>query len=89
LQKKVVAVCQNYPRNLKQDLNKFRARYDYCKNKNVEIILDNKEALSGVAQGVNDRAELLVLIGGEQRVFNSAEVSVKPAEVVSKMKGQS
>ena len=89
LQKKVVAVCQNYPRNLKQDLNKFRARYDYCKNKNVEIILDNKEALSGVAQGVNDRAELLVLIGGEQRIFNSAEVSVKPAEVVLKLKGQS
>ena len=30
---------------LKENLSKFRARYDYCKDKNVEIILDNKEVL--------------------------------------------
>lgn len=81
LQKNIVAACQAYSTSLKENLNKFRTRYDYCKDKNVEIILDNKEVLSGVAQGVSDSAELLVLVEGEHRVFNSAEVSVKPAKV--------
>lgn len=58
-------------------LEKFRSRYDYCKEKSVEITLDNQEKLTGLAQGVNNDAELLVLIDGEQRIFNSAEVSVK------------
>ena len=89
LQEKVVATCQAYPYVLKENLSKFRARYDYCKDKNVEIILDNKAVLSGVAQGLNDNAELLVLVEGEQRVFNSAEVSVKPANVSLKSKDQS
>ena len=60
-----------------KNLEKFRASYDFCKQKKVEIILDNKEVLSGIAQGVNDNAELLVLVDGELRVFNSADVSVR------------
>ena len=89
LQEKVVAACQAYPCSLKENLKKFRTRYDYCKDKNVEIILDDKKVLSGVAQGVNDSAELLVLVDGEQRVFNSAEVSVKPARVRLESEDQS
>jgi len=73
----VVAMCQDYKRASVESLKKFRASYDFCKQKKVEIILDNAETLSGVAQGVNDGAELLVLIDGEQRAFNSAEISVR------------
>lgn len=73
----VVAMCQNFKQISKQNLEKFRTQYDFCKEKNVEVILDNNEVLAGIAQGVNDNAELLVLIDGEQRVFNSADVSVK------------
>jgi len=78
----VVAVCQDFRRASVGNLKKFRDSYDFCKLKNVEVILDNKEMLSGVAQGVNDNAELLVLIDGEMRVFNSAEVSVRADKVV-------
>ena len=74
---KVVAVCQNYRQASEESLKKFRATYDYCKQKKVEVILDNAEVLSGIAQGVNEAAELLVLIDGKQRAFNSAEVSVR------------
>ena len=84
LQEKVVAVCQQYPDHTEENLKKFRARFDYCKGKNVEIILDNKEVLTGMAQGVSDSAELLVLDAGEQRVFTSAEVSVRPHKMTSK-----
>jgi BirA family biotin operon repressor/biotin-[acetyl-CoA-carboxylase] ligase len=77
LLKNTVALCQDFQHVAKQNLEKFRTRYDYCKEKNVEVILDNKDVLSGLAQGINDSAELLVLIDGQQQVFNSAEVSVK------------
>ena len=80
LLKNIVAVCQNYRVRAKQYLEKYRSQYDYCKAKNVELILDNKEVLSGVAQGVNDEAELLVMVDGRQCVFNSAEVSVRPVK---------
>ncbi len=73
----VVAVCQNFELVSKASLDVFRASYDFCKQKKVEIILDNNERLSGLAQGVNDNAELLVLVDGELRAFNSAEVSVR------------
>ena len=76
----IVVVCQNYQQASKYSLEKFRAQYDYCKEKNVEVILDNDDVLSGLAQGVNDNAELLVLIDGQQRAFNSAEVSVQTAK---------
>jgi BirA family transcriptional regulator, biotin operon repressor / biotin---[acetyl-CoA-carboxylase] ligase len=79
----VIAVCQNFGQASRKNLEKFRASYDFCKQKKVEIILDNKEVLSGVAQGINDNAEFLVLINGEQRVFNSAEVSVRTGNGVS------
>lgn len=72
-----VIACRDYLQASQRSLEKFRTQYDYCKGKNVEIVLDNNECLSGSAQGVNAAAELLVLIDGQQRAFNSAEVSVK------------
>lgn len=73
----ITNVCQNFSQDAVQYLEEFRTHYDFCKNRNIEIILDNNERLTGVALGVNDNAELEVLVGGEKRVFNSAEVSVK------------
>lgn len=73
----VIAMCQNFQQNTKHTLEKFRAQYDYCKDKNVEIIMPNNDVLSGIALGINDNAELLVLVDGNERAFNSAEVSVK------------
>jgi len=73
----VVDVCQNFPQDPNQYLEKFRRQYDFCENKTVEIILDDLREVTGVAQGVSDNAELIVLIDGEERLFNSAEVSVK------------
>jgi len=73
----VVDVCQNFSQDPNQYLEKFRGQYDYCENKIVEIILDDLRAITGIAQGVSDNAELMVLIDGKERLFNSAEVSVK------------
>ncbi len=80
LLRNIVDVCQNFQENSALYLEKYRTQYDYCKAKDVEIILDNREVLSGIAQGVNEQAELVVMIDGEKRVFNSAEVSVRVAK---------
>ena len=73
----VVSVCQNYQLDSPLYLERFRERYDFCRNKHVEITQENQEVLYGIAQGVNERAELIVMIYGENHVFNSAEISVK------------
>jgi len=77
LLKKVVHLCQHYEQESIGALDKFRRYYDYCKNKQVDILLDNNTVLSGVAQGVTECAELQVLVKGRLRQFNSAEVSVR------------
>lgn len=79
----VIVVCQDFGKMSRKNLEKFRDAYDFCNQKEVEVILDNKEVLSGVAQGVNDNAELIVLVEGDQRVFNSAEVSVRTDKAAS------
>ncbi len=73
----VVAVCQCYPESASSYLDEFRQHYDYCKGKDIEIIMDNNERLAAVARGVTDSAELIALVDGKQQLFNSAEVSVK------------
>ena len=79
----VVDVCQRFPQDSNQYLEKFRTQYDYCENKTVEIILDDLRRITGIAQGVSDNAELIVLIDGKERLFNSAEVSVKASQDIS------
>jgi BirA family transcriptional regulator, biotin operon repressor / biotin---[acetyl-CoA-carboxylase] ligase len=73
----IVGICQDYPQSAASDLSRFRQYYDYCNGKCVDLVLSDGTVLSGVAQGVNSRAELLVLIDGQQQSFNSAEVSVR------------
>ena len=48
-------------------------------DKNIDLILDTDERLSGVGCGVSDSAELIVRLDGsdEIRHFSSAEVSVR------------
>ena len=77
----IVEVCQDFDGLVEENLNQFRQHYDFCKNEHVQLVLDNGDVLTGVALGVTDEAELVVKVGQEERVFNSAEVSVKARSV--------
>lgn len=77
LLKNVLTAVQNSQSSTSSCLEIFRKNYDFCRDKTVDVIQDDQQVVSGIAQGVNDNAELLVLINGQQRVFNSAVVSVK------------
>jgi len=82
LLRNIADVCQNFQKNSALYLEKYRTQYDYCNAKNVEIKLDDGAVLAGVAQGVNDEAQLVVMVDGVERVCNSAEVSVQAARGV-------
>jgi biotin-(acetyl-CoA carboxylase) ligase len=77
LLRNVMRICHAYQKDTGFALNAFRQKYDYCRNKVVDIILDDQSVISGVAKGVMDNAELIVEIDGVRQFFNSAEVSVK------------
>lgn len=85
LLQKLVELCQTFPGAASPSLNLFRKSYDYCMNKHVDIVLDDTTRVDGIALGVNDSGELLVLVDGEQRAFNSADVSVR-TDVIGKTK---
>jgi len=76
---RVLQLCQNFEQQAVLSLEDFRRRYDYCMGKNIDLILDADERLSGVGCGVSDNAELMVRLDGSDvvRYFNSAEVSVR------------
>lgn len=73
----IVSVCSKFQHDAKYNLEKFRSSYDYCRGKTVELILDDGQILEGIAQGVDDNAELRVIVDGKERLFNSADVSIK------------
>jgi BirA family biotin operon repressor/biotin-[acetyl-CoA-carboxylase] ligase len=72
----VVDLCGRFQHDAEGNLERFRGHYDYCKGKQLTLRLDDGQSLEGVACGVDDNAELLVLIDGKECKFNSAEVSV-------------
>ncbi len=73
-------VCRQYPENVERLRREFDEKYDYCKGRQLDILLDNGEVLSGTSRGLGQHDELLVCIDGESEVrsFNSAEISVRP-----------
>ena len=76
---RVLQLCQDFERQAVSSLEHFRADYDFCMDKSIDLILDTDERLSGVGCGVSDSAELIVRLDGsdEIRHFSSAEVSVR------------
>ena len=78
LLRSIVNICLNFQHDAKHNLERFRINYDFCKEKPVQLILDSGMVLEGVAQGVDEKAELRVIVDGEERCFNSADVSVRP-----------
>lgn len=69
-----------YRRYMKtQDLSALRAEYNaHLVNREREVtVLDPKGEYTGIAQGINDRGELLVLTGAGTRRVSAGEVSVR------------
>jgi len=72
-----MAMCERLPREQEKLIEEFQNQYDACARKAVSVVLDNGEQLQGVACGVTSTGEIRILIDGEERVFNSAEISLR------------
>lgn len=72
-----VAMCERLPKQPGKLIEEFQDQYDACARKAVNVIMDDGEQLQGVACGVTSGGEIRILIDGEERVFNSAEISLR------------
>lgn len=71
-------MCERLPREHAQLIDEFNS-YDACNQAQVSVLLDSGEQLQGTACGVSAKGEIRVLIDDEERVFNSAEISLRRA----------
>jgi BirA family biotin operon repressor/biotin-[acetyl-CoA-carboxylase] ligase len=72
-----MAMCERVPRDRERLVKDFQEQYDACAQKMVSVLLDNGRQLQGIALGVTSSGEIRILIDDEERVFNSAEVSLR------------
>jgi BirA family biotin operon repressor/biotin-[acetyl-CoA-carboxylase] ligase len=72
-----VAMCERMPQEQEKLIKEFQDQYDACAQKAVSVMLDNGVQLQGIACGVTPTGEIRILIDGEERVFNSAEISLR------------
>ena len=72
-----VTMCRLYQQRTTAIVSDIKTELEGLNNKDVSLHLDNGDQLTGTVLGVNERGELRVLIGGNERVFNSADVSLK------------
>jgi len=72
-----MAMCERLPQEQEKLIDEFQNQYDVCARKAVSVTMGNGEQLQGVACGVTSKGEIRILIDGEERVFNSAEISLR------------
>lgn len=72
-----VNMCRLYQQNTTAIVSDIKSELEVLNNKNVSLHLDNGDQLAGTVLGVNEMGELRVLVDGKERVFNSADVSLK------------
>ena len=77
LLRECLAMCGRY----KQDYNflstEFDSNYNAYIDVPVNILLSGGEIIEGVSLGITEQGELRVLVGSEEQVFNSAEISLR------------
>ena len=72
-----VSMCRLYQQKANAILSDIESELDVLNNREVGVHLDHGQQLTGTVLGVNERGELRVLVNGNERVFNSADVSLR------------
>jgi BirA family biotin operon repressor/biotin-[acetyl-CoA-carboxylase] ligase len=76
--------CHQYQQDSTALLMEIKDELDKMAGRNVCVHFENDVQLKGEVLGINATGELRVLVNGEERVFNSADVSLrKPGEASS------
>lgn len=73
----VVKMCDHYQENTLSIFKELQAELGALTGKDVSLHLDNGNLLEGTVLGINQRGELRVRVQGHERVFNSADISLR------------
>ena len=77
LLKECVTMCERYQSDYGSLSLEFDSRYNAFIDLPVNVLLGNGDSIEGIAKGITKHGELKVLVGKEERVFNSAEISLR------------
>jgi BirA family biotin operon repressor/biotin-[acetyl-CoA-carboxylase] ligase len=88
LLRECMEMCEFYPHNKEPLLKEYRAKYDACLHERVDVTLGDGTQLHGIANGVTATGEMRILINEEERVFNSADISLRRLETRSSETGR-
>jgi BirA family biotin operon repressor/biotin-[acetyl-CoA-carboxylase] ligase len=75
-----VSMCNLYQQNTSAIMPELEAQTGALTGKEVNLHLDNGDQLTGTVLGINQGGELRVRVQGRERVFNSADVSLRKAD---------
>lgn len=70
-------MCRLYQQKAIAILPDIKAELDALNGREVGVHLVNGDRLTGTVLGVNERGELRVLVNGNERIFNSADISLR------------
>ena len=72
-----LAMCGRYQQDYNFLSTEFDSNYNAYINVPVNVLLGGGEIIEGVSLGTTEQGELRVLVGSEEQVFNSAEISLR------------
>ena len=77
-----MTVCESFVRTGCDLMTEYR-EYDICTQQSVNIYLEKGLVLQGEVVGFEAGGEIRILIDGDERLFNSAEISLRKASNVN------
>ena len=79
LLREVVDMCRQYQQNEAAIFADIRSELDALTGRDVCVHTENGDQFTGRVLGINQAGELRVKVSGQERIFNSADVSLKEA----------
>ncbi len=76
----VVKMCDRYQHKPLSIFNELQGELGVLTGRDVNLHLDNGAQVSGTVLGINQQGELRVRVQGHERVFNSADVSLRQVD---------
>lgn len=76
LLKECISICEHFAQARDELMIEYQ-QYDVCLQRPVNIYLDEDQCLQGVVTGFEASGEIRILIEGEERLFNSADISLR------------
>lgn len=73
----LLGMLAGYPQNVLALQQTFSTTYDYCRGRELQVLLDNGERVTGLGMGISESGALKVKTSEGVIEFDSADVSIK------------